>query len=48
MKGYRIDLRKVKGHSNNQWNNLADELATGKITSQEVRKRYANDTMYEV
>lgn len=40
MKGYRIDLRKVKGHSNNQWNNLADELATGKITSQEARKRY--------
>ena len=48
IKGYRIDLRKVKGHSNNQWNNLADELATGKITSQEARKRYANDTMYEV
>ena len=31
MKGYRIDLRKVKGHSNNKWNQMADELATGKI-----------------
>ena len=30
-KGYRIDLRKVKGHSNNKWNQMADELATGKI-----------------
>ena len=30
-KGYRIDLRKVKGHSNNKWNDLADKLATGKV-----------------
>ena len=30
-KGYRIDLRKVKGHSNNKWNQMADDLATGKI-----------------
>ena len=30
-KGYRIDLRKVKGHSDNKWNQMADELATGKI-----------------
>ena len=30
QKGYRIDLRKVKGHSINKWNNLADRLATGK------------------
>lgn len=30
-KGYRIDLRKVKGHSNNKWNQMADGLATGKI-----------------
>ena len=30
-KGYRIDLRKVKGHSNNEWNQMADDLATGKI-----------------
>lgn len=31
QKGYRIDLRKVKGHSNNRWNQMADDLATGKI-----------------
>ena len=31
--GYRIDLRKIKGHSTNQWNNLADALATDKITT---------------
>ena len=31
QKGYRIDLRKVKGHSDNKWNQMADELATGKI-----------------
>ena len=30
-KGYRIDLRKVKGHSDNKWNQMADGLATGKI-----------------
>ena len=27
--GYRIDLRKVKGHAGNQWNELADKLAKG-------------------
>lgn len=31
QKGYRIDLRKVKGHSDNKWNQMADDLATGKI-----------------
>ena len=31
QKGYRIDLRKVKGHSNDKWNQMADDLATGKI-----------------
>ena len=40
QKGYRIDLRKVKGHSTNKWNNLADLLATGKITTEEVYKKY--------
>jgi ribonuclease HI len=34
--GYRIDLRKVKGHANNEYNNLADKLATNKITEEEV------------
>ena len=40
QKGYRIDLRKVKGHSTNKWNNLADLLATGKITTEEVYNKY--------
>lgn len=30
MQGYRIDLRKIKGHNGNEWNELADQLATGK------------------
>ncbi len=29
--GYKINLRKVKGHSGNKWNDLADGLATGRI-----------------
>lgn len=27
QKGYRIDLRKIKGHSGNYWNEMADKLA---------------------
>lgn len=27
-RGYRIDLRKIKGHAGNKWNELADQLAT--------------------
>ena len=37
-KGYRIDLRKVKGHSSNKWNDLADKLATGKISIEQLEK----------
>ena len=33
QKGYRIDLRKVKGHVGHKWNEMADGLATGKIKS---------------
>ena len=29
QKGYRIDLKKVKGHAGNKWNEMADDLATG-------------------
>ena len=36
QKGYRIDLRKIKGHSNNKYNNIADGLATGKISEKEL------------
>lgn len=31
QQGYRIDLRKIKGHAGHQWNELADQLATGKF-----------------
>lgn len=29
QKGYRINLIKVKGHSGNKWNELADKIAKG-------------------
>jgi ribonuclease HI len=48
LSGYRIDLRKIKGHAGEQWNELADALATGKISPMEADKKYANDTMYEM
>lgn len=40
QKGYRIDLRKVKGHAGNKWNEIADKLATGKISPMEVAELY--------
>lgn len=39
QKGYRIDLRKVRGHSDNLYNNYADLLATGKASPEDIRKR---------
>jgi ribonuclease HI len=30
-RGYRIELRKIKGHAGNSWNELADQLATKRI-----------------
>ena len=39
-KGYRIDLRKVKGHAGDQWNELADQLATGYISKEEAYATY--------
>ena len=35
QKGYRIDLRKVKGHAGNKWNEMADQLATGALAPME-------------
>lgn len=29
QKGYRIDLRKIKGHAGNKYNEMADKLAIG-------------------
>ena len=39
-KGYRIGLRKIQGHSGHIWNELADQLATGKISPEEAMKKY--------
>lgn len=36
-KGYRIDLKKIKGHSGIKGNDLADKLATGKISEKEAK-----------
>ena len=36
MKGYRINLVKVRGHSGNKYNELADGLATGRIPVREI------------
>lgn len=36
QKGYRINLQKVKGHAGIKNNEIADKLATGKLTPEEV------------
>ena len=43
QKGYRIDLRKVKGHAGNKFNELADGLATGKIKDLKGDKIYGTN-----
>lgn len=30
-RGFKINLKKVKGHAGNKWNELVDGLATGKV-----------------
>ena len=39
QKGYRIELRKVKGHAGNKYNEIVDKLATGKITTEEIMNK---------
>ena len=36
QKGYRIDLRKVKGHAGHKWNEMADKLATGVLKGDNI------------
>ena len=38
QKGWRIDLKKVKGHNNIKGNELADKLATNKLTVEQIYK----------
>ena len=33
-----FDLQKVKGHSNDKWNNYVDALATGKLTIEQLKQ----------
>lgn len=40
--GYRVDFELVKGHSNDKWNDLADALATGRMTTEEVKRLYGS------
>lgn len=42
--GKRINLQKIKGHQGHQWNELADSLATGKMTSKEVIEKYGRNS----
>ena len=44
-KGYRIDLRKVKGHIGVLWNEVADDLATARITPETAIKKYKIDNL---
>ena len=36
QKGYRINLKKIKGHAGHKFNELADELATGKKHAEDM------------
>lgn len=38
--GKRIDLRYIKGHNGAIWNEVADQLATAKITVEQVMEMY--------
>lgn len=38
--GKKINLKYIKGHAGHKYNELADQLATGKLLSKEVVKKY--------
>lgn len=40
QEGRTIELRHVKGHAGTLWNELADGLATGRLTKEEVMRDY--------
>lgn len=45
--GYRINLEQIRGHSGNIGNTLADWLATGKVSKEEVIKNGLNLQNYK-
>lgn len=45
--GKRIELRWVRGHAGNEWNEIADKLATGKLTPEEVTHREVEVKIFE-
>ena len=40
LQGYRMDLRKIKGHNGHEWNEVADGLATGRLCVDFVERKY--------
>lgn len=40
LMGMQINLQKISGHTGHQWNELADQLATRKITPEEIINKY--------
>lgn len=45
-KGYKIDLRYIKGHDGEIWNEIADKLATGRISKTAVLNEF-QENKYE-
>lgn len=49
--GKKIDLRHVKGHNGNKWNEFADKLATGRITIDDSlhieQKKYEQFSLFD-
>lgn len=41
--GKVIDLRKCKGHAGDIWNEIADGLATGRLSAEGIIKEYSNN-----
>lgn len=40
QKGYQINLLKIKGHNGHEWNEIADGLATGRLSVEEIERKY--------
>ena len=40
QKGYQMELIKVKGHNGVHWNEIADDLATGRLKINDVERKY--------